>query len=154
MDKTQTGIAGEFYVLAQLVQRGFVATLTMGNTKGIDILVSNSDLNKLFRVEVKTTDRKPHKESLFGSDAFYSWTMSVKHEQTIDSKLFYCFVALRGTSTLPRFFLYRVYMLHHMFVNNIYIGLGRAKIQLIQLPCEDSESKNLTPLVLKIILMF
>ena len=64
MDKNQIGLAGEFYVLAQLAQRGFVGTLTLGHTKGIDILVSNSRFRKLFRVEVKTTRRKPHHEHL------------------------------------------------------------------------------------------
>lgn len=34
MDNTQIGLAGEFYVLAQLVQRGLAASLTLANTKG------------------------------------------------------------------------------------------------------------------------
>jgi hypothetical protein len=49
MDNTQVGLAGEFYGLAQLVQRGFVASLTLANTKGVDILVSNTTLNFAFR---------------------------------------------------------------------------------------------------------
>jgi hypothetical protein len=53
MDHTQTSLAGEFYVLAQLMQRGLVATLTLANTKGVDILVSNPELNRLFKIEVK-----------------------------------------------------------------------------------------------------
>jgi hypothetical protein len=57
MDNTQIGLAGEFYVLAQLVQRGLVASLTLANTKGVDILVSNARLNQLFKIEVKTSDR-------------------------------------------------------------------------------------------------
>ena len=63
MDNTQTGLA-RIYVLAQLVQRGLVATFTLANTKGVDILVSNSELNRLFKIEVKTTDRNPHHEAL------------------------------------------------------------------------------------------
>ena len=35
--------------------RGFIATLTLGNTKGVDILVTNQEINRLFKVEVKTT---------------------------------------------------------------------------------------------------
>ena len=53
LDKSQIGLAGEYYVLAQLTARGFIATLTLGNTKGIDILVTNQEINKLFKVEVK-----------------------------------------------------------------------------------------------------
>ena len=52
MDNTQIGLTGEFYVLAQLMQHGLVATLTLGNTKGVDILVSDSELNRLYKVEV------------------------------------------------------------------------------------------------------
>ena len=42
MDNSQTGLAGEFYTLAQLTQRGYIATLTLGNTKGVDILVTGA----------------------------------------------------------------------------------------------------------------
>ncbi len=34
MNISQKGLAGEFYVLAQLTARGFDASLTLGNTKG------------------------------------------------------------------------------------------------------------------------
>jgi hypothetical protein len=104
MDNTQTGLAGEFYVLAQLVQRGLVATFTLANTKGVDILVSNAELNRLFKIEVKTTDRNPHHESLFADEPCYHWPMSEKHERLRDANLFYCFVALLGCAQLPRFF--------------------------------------------------
>ena len=104
MDNTQTGLAGEFYVLAQLVQRGLVATFTLANTKGVDILVSNAELNRLFKIEVKTTDRNPHHESLFVDEPCYHWAMSAKHELSRDANLLYCFVALRGRAQLPRFF--------------------------------------------------
>lgn len=105
MDKTNIGIAGEFYVLAQLAHRGLVASLTLANTKGIDILVSNPKLDHLFRVEVKTTDRQPALASLFGPEPFFRWPMSEKHETLEDAKLFYCFVQLQGIDFLPRFFI-------------------------------------------------
>jgi hypothetical protein len=105
MDNTQIGLSGEFYVLAQLVQRGLVASLTLANTKGVDILVSNARLNQLFKIEVKTTDRGPRYESLFSNEPCYGWPMSAKHEHVVDTNLFYCFVALRGVEHLPRFFI-------------------------------------------------
>ena len=43
MDITQKGLAGEFYALAQLTARGYNASLTLGNTKGVDILVMNKN---------------------------------------------------------------------------------------------------------------
>ena len=42
----QVGIAGEYLVAAELSRRGHVATLTLRNTRGIDILVSNRDATK------------------------------------------------------------------------------------------------------------
>ena len=105
MDKNQIGLAGEFYVLAQLAQRGFIGTLTLGHTKGIDILVSDSRFKTLFRVEVKTTRRKPHHEHLFGKSKFYGWPMSEKHESIRDDRLFYCFVCLGAIDELPKFFI-------------------------------------------------
>ena len=41
LNKNQVGLAGEYYVLAQLSARGLIGTLTLGNTKGVDILVTN-----------------------------------------------------------------------------------------------------------------
>jgi hypothetical protein len=105
LQSTNIGIAGEFYVLAQLAQRNFVAALTLANTKGVDILVSNATLQRLFKLEVKTTDCKTKRESLFGASPFFTWTMSEKHEQLDDPNLVFCFVTLRGESLLPRFFL-------------------------------------------------
>ncbi len=104
MDNTQKGLTGEFYVLAQLIQRGLVATLTLANTKGVDILVSDPELNRLCKVEVKTTDRPPSRERLFSAEPCYHWAMGAKHERIAEANLFYCFVALRGSDELPRFF--------------------------------------------------
>jgi len=105
MDNTQIGLAGEFYVLAQLVQRGLTASLTLANAKGVDILVANAKLKKLLKIEVKTTDKAPHRESLFADEPCYCWTMNAKHEDVADEDLFYCFVALRDCEQLPRFFI-------------------------------------------------
>ena len=104
MDKSQIGLAGEFLVLAQLTQRGYVATITMGNTKGVDILVTNPELNTLYIVEVKTTTKKPRKELLFGEEPCYSWAMSKKHEDIVDRRLIYCFVYLSEPTEMPKFF--------------------------------------------------
>ncbi len=105
MENSQTGLTGEFYTLAQLVQRGYVATLTLGNTKGVDILVANSLLSQLFKVEVKTTDQRTRTEALFADEPCHSWAMSQKHETIQDPNLFYCFVALNGVKELPKFFI-------------------------------------------------
>jgi hypothetical protein len=106
MDNSQTGLAGEFYTLAQLTQRGYIATLTLGNTKGVDILVTNQELNKLYKVEVKTTQIKARRESLFGGEELmFMWPMNAKHENIVDQNLFYCFVVLSLPDELPAFFI-------------------------------------------------
>lgn len=105
MEKNIIGLAGEYHVLAQLAQRNLVATMTLSNTKGIDILVTNQDINKLYKIEVKTSSKKLVKERLFGKKPFYAWTMSEKHENIKDNNLYYVFVALRGYGELPKFFI-------------------------------------------------
>jgi hypothetical protein len=105
IDHTQIGLAGEYYVLAQLTQRGLIATLTLSTTKGVDILVTNQELERLYKVEVKTTHRPPHHERLFGDKKFYSWPMGEKHETITDKNLFYCFVFLQDPGILPKFFI-------------------------------------------------
>lgn len=105
MDNAQKGLAGEFYTLAQLTHRGLVATLTLGNTKGVDILVTNQELNELYKVEVKSTVNKPGRARLFGDGKFFMWTLSKKHEQLYDPKLIYCFLFFREPNLLPEFFL-------------------------------------------------
>jgi hypothetical protein len=105
MNKALTGLSGEYYVLAQLTHRNMVAALTLSNTKSVDILVTNPELNKLYKVEVKTTLKGPYRERLFGNKPFYAWPMNKKHEQIAEKKLFYCFVVLQDTKKLPKFFM-------------------------------------------------
>lgn len=105
MEKTSIGLTGEYYVLAQLEHRGFVAALTLSNTKGVDILVSNRKLNKLYKVEVKTTTKQPKIETLFSKKTSYVWPMSEKHEKIIEKNLFYVFVHIKEPDTQPQYFI-------------------------------------------------
>jgi len=43
LPKIQSGIAGEYLVAAELTRRGYVASLTLKNTQGIDILASSAE---------------------------------------------------------------------------------------------------------------
>jgi hypothetical protein len=105
MNYTQIGLAGEFYVLAQLAQRELVAAFTLSNTKSVDILVATPGLQGFRAVEVKTTVSGPRSGSIFADEPCYAWTMDAKHERLIDANLFYCFVLLRDCTQLPRFFI-------------------------------------------------
>jgi len=99
-----TSISGEFFVLAELSKRRYLASLTYGNAKSVDILVSTSDGN-MFKIEVKTAryGKSGSDKSQFGEN--YNWQMSKKHESKIDPKLYYCFVLLQGEKERPKFFI-------------------------------------------------
>lgn len=104
-NKTQIGLTGEYFVLAQLTRLGLIATMTLSNTKSVDILVTNQKLNKLFKIEVKTSTSKATSWKLFSKNKFYMWRMSKKHEDIVDKNLYYCFVLLEDIDTLPKFFI-------------------------------------------------
>ena len=109
MEIHNKGLSGEFYVLAQLNSRGYAASLTLGNTKSVDILIMNNKTNKGFKVEVKTTTNKPIKEKLFAKwhndSACYNWILSKKNETYIEDNLIYCFVHISDLNVMPEFFL-------------------------------------------------
>lgn len=51
---TQSGVAGEYFVAAELSRRGHIASLTLGITRGVDILVSNADATRSVGIQVKS----------------------------------------------------------------------------------------------------
>jgi len=54
ISKILTGVAGEYFVAAELSKRGYIASITLRNTKGVDILCSNSETSKAIGIQVKT----------------------------------------------------------------------------------------------------
>jgi hypothetical protein len=94
LDNNNVSLAGEFAVLAQLALRGYVANMTLGRAKGIDILLANPDTGRMLKLEVKTT-QKP---------IAHGWLMNEKHERLNDADLFFCFVSINGNSSF-RFFI-------------------------------------------------
>lgn len=105
-DKNLIALAGEYHVLAQLAERGIVGALTLGHTKGIDILAHNPRTGRMRRVEVKSTCKVPGRARLWHPDSerVYSWTMSEKHEAIDDKDLLFCFVHLTGAGSQPIIF--------------------------------------------------
>src|SRR5437667_9761896 len=78
-----TGVAGEYFVAAELSRRGYVASITLRNTRGIDILASNADATKSVGIQVKTCrGTKP------------DWILNKKAEADLAQNLFYVFVCL------------------------------------------------------------
>lgn len=94
ISKNQIGIAGEFAVLSQLALRGYDANMTLGNTKSVDILVSNPESKNLYKIEVKTHyDSNSYCSKDFGYIESH-WRMQQKHETIEEPNLFYCFVSI------------------------------------------------------------
>ena len=52
-----SGVAGEYLVAAELSRRGYIASITLRNTRGIDILASNADATRSAGIQVKTNQR-------------------------------------------------------------------------------------------------
>ena len=71
---------------------GEFAVLTLGRTKGIDILVSNPKTGRMLKLEVKTNFRSSRSAGgnsrLFGK-FLSAWMMNEKHEAMRDPNLFY-----------------------------------------------------------------
>jgi Holliday junction resolvase-like predicted endonuclease len=83
-----SGVAGEYFVAAELSRRGYIASITLRNTRGIDILASDADATKSVGIQVKTNQNS-------GKE----WMLSNKIEEEDQSKsknLFYVFVRLNG----------------------------------------------------------
>lgn len=79
------GVAGEYFVAAELSARGYVASITLRNTKGIDILCSNEEATRNISIQVKTNS---------GSNR--SWLLNKKGENYHAPNLFYVFVNLNS----------------------------------------------------------
>jgi hypothetical protein len=78
-----TGVSGEYYVAAELSRRGYLAAITLRNSRGIDIICSNGAATKSVQIQVKArTGERP------------SWIMNEKGENYHSKNLFYVFVNL------------------------------------------------------------
>lgn len=101
-------LAGEFAVLSQLALRGYDANMTLGRTKSVDILVSDSNTGKMLKLEVKTnlrSSRSAGGNSRLLGKFLSAWIMSKKHEKIRDPDLFYCFVNISEDTKHFRFFI-------------------------------------------------
>jgi Holliday junction resolvase-like predicted endonuclease len=54
LESTLVGVAGEYLVAGELTLRGFIASITLRNSRGIDIIASNSDGSSSVSIQVKT----------------------------------------------------------------------------------------------------
>lgn len=96
MKKGIVGVAGEYFVAAELSQMGIVATLTLKNTPKIDILATNLENGKYVNIQVKTMSIQNNQ----------GWRLSQKDEEKSDIKNhYYVFVDLKGNGNHPEYFI-------------------------------------------------
>jgi hypothetical protein len=89
-----SGVAGEYYVAAELTAKGYIASITLRNTRGVDILCSNSDATKSVAIQVKTNRRSARE-----------WILNQKSENYFADNLFYVFVNLHEGVRSPEYFI-------------------------------------------------
>ena len=71
----------EYYVAAELTRRGYIASLTMRNARGTDIVVTNGSSSRHAAFQVKASRKKKQ-----------SWMLNQKDETPLSDTHFYVFV--------------------------------------------------------------
>jgi hypothetical protein len=88
------GVAGEYFVAAELSRRGYIASITLRNTGGIDILASNAEATRQVGIQVKSNQGEGR-----------NWILSPKAERYHADNLYYIFVNLKEPNERPAFFI-------------------------------------------------
>jgi len=86
------GVAGEYFVAAELSRRGYIASISLRNTRGIDILATNQAASRSVTIQCKTNQR--------GAKI---WVLTGKSEDFQADDHYYVFVALGPASECPSF---------------------------------------------------
>ncbi len=91
----QTGISGEYFVAAELSRRGYPCSITIKNTKGIDILVSSKNSKRLIGIQVKSNQGNKK-----------DWVLNEKAEEFAEDNLFYVFTSnLDKLNVIPDYYI-------------------------------------------------
>lgn len=77
---------------AELTKRGYLASIMLRNTKGIDILAATQDASKMVSIQVKTNQ-----------NAMKEWVLNKKAEDIKAENFFYVLVNLKTKSGFPDF---------------------------------------------------
>lgn len=87
------GVSGEYFVAAELSRRGLIASITLRNTKGVDILASDAEANSTVGIQVKSN-----------RSSSPVWILNEKAETYAKDGLFYVFVNLKDIDVRPDFY--------------------------------------------------
>jgi len=94
LESVAVGVTGEYYVAGELSHRGYISSITLRNTRGIDIIVSNNEGTKSATIQVKSTQNNKKN----------SWILTQKSEDFFSDNHFYIFVNLNEPGIRPKFF--------------------------------------------------
>jgi hypothetical protein len=89
-----SGVSGEYFVAGELSRRGYIASITLRNTKGIDVLVSNAAATRSVGLQVKTNQGERR-----------GWLLNMKAEDYFADNLFYVFVNLKSNTSRPDYYI-------------------------------------------------
>lgn len=92
LSKELAGIAGEYFVAAELSRRGFIAAVTLRNTRGVDILASRPGGKRSATVQVKSLQQ-----------GRTEWILTRSDEEPKGENHYYVFVALNGRDGQPEY---------------------------------------------------
>ncbi len=93
LESTLVGVAGEYFVAAELSARGFIAAITLRNSRGVDIIASRKEGGRALSIQVKTSSgSKPN------------WILANKSEEVRGRTHFYVFVLLSQAGRRPDFY--------------------------------------------------
>lgn len=91
-----TGVAGEYFVAAELSRRGWIATVTLKNTPNVDIIATTQDGKRTLIIQVKTRSIKNR----------HGWILNKGIETEAPRDNFYiAFVDLMGLNEKPDYYL-------------------------------------------------
>ncbi|MFC1687083.1 hypothetical protein ACFL0L_00705 [Patescibacteria group bacterium] len=91
-----TGVAGEYFIAAELSRRGWIATMTLKNTPNIDVIATTPDGARTLNVQVKTRSVGNRQ----------GWILNKGIETIVPGNNFFiAFVDLKGKNERPDYFL-------------------------------------------------
>lgn len=86
------GVAGEYFVAAELSRRGHIASISLRNTRGIDILATNENASRSITIQCKTNQL-----------GLKNWVLNEKSERYHAENHYYVFVALGAPDQRPSY---------------------------------------------------
>ncbi len=93
LESTLVGVAGEYLAAGELTLRGYVASITLRNSRGIDIVASSSNGTRSANFQIKTN-----------KSGASSWILNKASEEFFAPNHYYIFVSLRGLTTRPGYY--------------------------------------------------